>query len=700
MRALPGVERAELNYGTARLSVWGDVAAHQIVLEADRAGYQARPLGRSFSRRSRWRRSSRLWYTLIAGLLTAIGIAVPYVQAHLVPFPIPSWTSELFFLLAVVFGGYNPFRSAVFTALERRIDMNVLMSVAALGAFAIGERFEAAAIIFLFSLADNLVALSLDRARRPIADLLELAPGVATVARESGEVEVPVDELAAGDVCVVHPGARIPVDGTVVWGESWVDESPVTGESLPVEKRPGDPVYAGSSNHEGLIRIEVKQPAEESELARIVRLVEEAGQRKTPVERFVDRFARGYTPVVMIAALLVTAVPPVAFGEPLHAWAYRGLALLVLSCPCALLIAVPAAVLSALAHATRSGVLVKGGAHIEALANVDTVVFDKTGTLTHGRLEVTEIVPWGRFSQAEVMAAAAGVEWDSEHPVGRAIVRRAQEMEIERLYVQSFKAQSGLGALGSAGGVTYRVGSARFMSSKGLSLFALKNEIRRLEDEGKTVVVVARELEVMGLIALSDTVRVESRRVVRRLKHMGRIKTVCMITGDNKGTAAVLAREIGIDEFKAELLPDQKVSAIREWQRQGRRVAMVGDGVNDAPALAQADVGIAMGVRAPSAATAAADVALLSDDLAKLPYAIALARRTMRVIRQNAMLALGVKAAALALLAAGDLELWMAIASDAGASLLVTLNGVRLLRRVKVSQKGRRRSAAAVPAGS
>ncbi len=688
IRAMASVRQAELNYGTAKLSVWGDVAPMEIVREADQAGYQARQIGRPFSRRSRWRRSSRVWLTLLSGLFLGAAALIPYAPE--LPFPLPAETERALLGLSVLLGGYNPFRSAFFAVLRRRLEMNVLMSVATLGALVIGAWFEGAIVIFLFALGQSLGARSLERARRSISSLIEISPSTATVVKETGEASVSAHDVRPGDVCIVGPGERIPVDGRVVSGESWVDELPITGESLPVEKKPGDPVYAGCLNDQGALTIEATLPAEESALARIVRLLEAAHLNKPAAERFVESFARVYTPVVTIAALVVAAVPPVVLGESFDGWIYRGLALLILSCPCALVIAVPAAIVSSLSNAARNGFLVKGGDRLETLAKTDTVVFGKTGTLTHGRFDVTDIVPWGRFRESEVIAAAAGVAWESDHAIARAIVARAEELEIERLYVHKYRAEAGYGAQASAGGATYRVGSVRYITSKGLTLFALKGEVRRLEEEGKSVVVVARDLEPMGLIALADTPRVEGGRVVRRLKNLSKIKGVYMLTGDSKGTAATFAKAVGIDEYRAELLSDHKVSAIREWQKQGRRIVMVGDGISDAKALDQADVGFALRGRNLDGALSGADVALLVDDLAKVPFAIALARRTMKVIRQNIALSIGVKALAIGFLAAGHLTLWMAIASDVGASLLVTLNGLRLARKIKLSARARR----------
>lgn len=488
-----------------------------------------------------------------------------------------------------------------------------------------------------------------------------------------------VEAVTVGDVIVVRPGEKIPLDGCVVAGESHVNQSPVTGESLPVEKTPGAEVFAGTINGRGALDVEVTRLHRDSTLARIVHLVERAQAQRAPSQTFVDRFARVYTPAVLALAVLVATVVPFVLGGAWSDWIYRALVLLVISCPCALVISTPVSIVSALAAAARKGVLIKGGARLERLAAVRCVAFDKTGTLTHGRLRVVDVTAANGGGAPEVLRLAAALESRSEHPIGRAIVERAEQDRLAFAAPEGFQALPGLGAEGYVGGQHVVVGSHRLFDERGLCSPEVHVQLESLAAAGGSAVLVARGPETVGVISVADEPRESARAVVEMVRQQG-IEHVVLLTGDHEAAARDLAASLAITDFRASLLPEDKVSAVEELRRRYGALAMVGDGVNDAPALATADVGIAMGVAGTDAALETADVALMADELAKIPFAIRLSRAAARNIRMNIALSLGLKAAFLVLAFAGAATLWMAVVADMGASLIVIANALRLLR--------------------
>jgi Cd2+/Zn2+-exporting ATPase len=569
---------------------------------------------------------------------------------------------------------------------KRALDINVLMVIAVAGAGALGEWFEAAAVVWLFGVAQLLEVLSMDRARRAIRSLMEVAPAQAQVRRGGRELMVPASDVRVGDLLILRPGDRAPVDGVIHHGESAFDESPVTGESRPIEKAPGDPVYAGTINGTGAIEVEATRIAADSTIARIIHLVEHAQKQRAPVQTFVDRFARRYTPaVVLLAAALAVAGPLLTggwsgFGAQFGVWSYRALALLVVACPCALVISTPVSIVSALTAAARHGVLIKGGAHLERLGTVKSVAFDKTGTLTHGHVTVTDVLGLDGSSPENVLAVAAALEARSEHPIGRAIVHRARVDGLDVPPGASFRALPGLGAEATVAEAPAIVGSHRLFEDRRLCTPALHACVDDVERRGGTAVLVGHAGTPLGVISLTDELRTSGRDAVGRLRETG-VERVVLLTGDVRASADRARDGAGLDEAHAELLPSQKVEAIEALRAQYGPVAMVGDGINDAPALAAADVGIAMGGAGTDVALETADVVLMSDDLAKLPYALSLGRATLANIRQNVTIALGLKLAFVVLAATGLATMWMAIVADTGASLLVTANSLRLLRR-------------------
>ena len=590
-----------------------------------------------------------------------------------------AWLAPPLLVLTVGLSGWHTARRALAALRSRALDINVLMAVAVIGALALGEWFEAAMVVFLFAVAQVLETRSMDRARGAIRALMELAPAEALVRRDGGERRVGVDQIAIGEVIVVRPGEKIPLDGRVTAGTSPVNQAPVTGESLPVDKGPGDEVYSGTINGRGALEIEVSRRSRDTTLARIIHLVEEAQAQRAPSQSFVDRFARVYTPAVLGLAVGVAALPPLALGAPFDVWFYRSLVLLVIACPCALVISTPVTIVSALAGAARKGVLIKGGLHLERTATVRAVAFDKTGTLTHGRLRVVEVQPLDGVSGATVLALAGSLQARSEHPIARAIVRRAEEDGIEFVPAERVQAMPGLGAEGLAGGQPVVIGNHRLFEERRLCTPAIDARLEALAAKGRTAVLVAAGGSAIGLIGVADEPRESGREAIELLRKQG-VERIALLTGDNATTARALAEELGIDEADAELLPEDKVDAIGRLRARHGPVAMIGDGVNDAPALAAADVGIAMGVAGTDAALETADIALMADELTRIPYAFRLSHATSRTIRANIVFALALKAIFLALAVAGVATLWMAVVADMGASLVVIANGMRLLR--------------------
>jgi len=579
--------------------------------------------------------------------------------------------------LAAAVGGFKTLRMGLHSLRRGTFDMNALMTLGIVGAVLIGEWAEAGLIAFLYAVSNWLEASTMERTRNAIQGLLDLAPQVATVRRNGQDHVVPVAEVSVGDVLIVKPGEKVAMDGLVLAGASLLDQAPITGESIPVPKEPGAEVFAGSLNGAGALEVTVTKRVEDTTLAKIIHMVEEAQSRKAGVQTFVDRFAKWYTPAVLVVASLVAVFPPL-MGGSWSDWLYRALALIVLACPCALVVSTPVALVAGIGNAARRGVLIKGGTHIEAAASVQAVAFDKTGTLTKGRPEVRTVLPRGDRQPATIIQLAAAVEARSEHPLAAAILRHADALGHSPKHGGDFEAVIGHGATATVDGKQLFVGSPRFFAQQGHALNDLEAEISALQAGGQTVVLLGDSHEVYGLIGIADPVRPEARNVVSQLKRLG-IDPIVMITGDNAQTARAIAEAAGVAEVEADLLPEDKVNLVQTLEARHGRVAMVGDGINDAPALATAHLGVAMGAAGTDVAIETADVALMADDLTRLPFTLHLSRQTMRIIRQNIVFALSVKAIATLLVFPGWLTLWMAVLSDMGATVLVILNGMRLL---------------------
>jgi Cd2+/Zn2+-exporting ATPase len=561
----------------------------------------------------------------------------------------------------------------------RSLDINVLMLVAALGAIMLGQWSEAAAVVFLFAVAQALEARTLERARLAVRALMELTPTEALVRTGAGDERRPVDAIAPGEVIVIKPGEKLPLDGEVVQGTSEVNQAPITGESLPVDKGPGDEVFAGSINGRGALDVRVTRLRRDTTLARIIYLVEQAQSERAPSQTLVERFARVYTPAVLVLASLLAFAPPLFWGGDWGVWIYRALVLLVVSCPCALVISTPVSVVAALAGAARKGVLIKGGAHLERAGRVRCIAFDKTGTLTRGMPEVVEVVPFNGASRASVLAAASAIELRSAHPVARAIVHCAADAGVRPTAGTDVVAIGGRGAEGLVDGAVILLGNHRLFEERRLCTPDAHVVLDRLALDGRTPVLVAADNLLVGVIAVSDQARPAIRDTIDLLRRQG-IDAVVMLTGDGQATARRMAADLGFDEVRADLLPEDKVTAIKSLRSRHGSVAMVGDGVNDAPALASADVGIVMGAAGSAAALETADVALMADDLLKIPFAIRLSRATVRNIRWNLGISLGLKAGFVVAAVFGVATLWMAVLADTGASILVVANALRLLK--------------------
>ncbi|MDH4139556.1 MAG: heavy metal translocating P-type ATPase [Coriobacteriia bacterium] len=684
VRSLSGVTDVVVDAASPHLRVGYDPAATSSEILAEeirRIGYAFELVGEAGAGvvRSWWEMHRAEVATAASGVLIALGWALGYAGADVV--------STVLFALAIVTGGGLIFRRALGSLKARVLDMNVLMSVAVVGAAAIGEWSESAMVVFLFSIGGLLESRSLARTRHSIRDLMDLAPEIVHVLRDGERFDLVPSEVAVSDLIEVRPGERVPLDGRVVDGSSAVDESAITGESVPVEKGAESVVYAGTLNTSGLLRVRVTARAADTTLARIVYLVEEAQAQRAPFQRLVDRFTRWYTPTVVGLAAAVAVVPPVA-ADALGAswggfdvWFYRALVLLVVSCPCALVISTPVAVVSAITRAARDGVLVKGGAFLEIAPRIGAVAFDKTGTLTVGRPEVTDVIVLHGTAAQEALGIAAALETHSTHPVAEAIVRAAETGGGMHL-VEGVVESAGRGVGGRVDGVEYVVGSVLLAEERGVPVQGVADEVAALEAAGRTALLLFRDQSTPSAIAVfgvADAIRPSAARAISALRNQG-IGHVVMLTGDNERTAEAIARSAGVTEVSPRLLPEEKGAVVGELRERYGSVAMVGDGINDAPALARADIGIAMGAAGSDTALETAHVALMTDDLLAIPRFFALGRRTVANIRQNVALSIGVKVAVLVAAVAGYAALWLAVFADTGVAILVILNGLRLLR--------------------
>jgi len=622
----------------------------------------------------------KLVFIIISGIALFSGLVFMFFLPayQFILFNINIQISKIFFLVAMVFGGYYITREAISELLEKNFAIESLMLLAAIGAVLIDAFAEAAAILFLFSIAELLESYATERSRRSINELIKITPKTVNVKSGQRTVKVPVERVKVGDTVVVKSGSYIGVDGVILKGSSAVNQAPITGEAMPVYKKPGDVVYTGTLNHDGRLEVKVTQPARDTTLAKIIKLIETAEENESTTERFMDRFAKYYTPSVLILAVLVILVPVVLFQQSFEVWFYKALMLILISCPCALAISTPVSIVSAITHGAKKGVLFKGGKYVEKAASVDTIAFDKTGTLTTGKPVVKDIIPLKGHAKDELLHIAASLECLCKHPLGDALVEFADQNGVLNECVERFQTIPGKGVYGTINGKKYFVGTKSLFKKSALQ--GLEKYFAKFSSQAKSVVLIGTEEEIIGIITFTDELRENSKQMVKDLRKAG-VARLVMLTGDNTRTAQAIAKQVGIDEYHAELLPEEKLKFIGKLNNENGqgKVAMLGDGINDSPALTAADLGIAMGTAGTDTVLEAADIALMNDDLSKVPYLLRLSRKTMSVVKQNIILAVGIKLVFAILVFPGLVTLWMAVAiGDMGVSLGVILNALRV----------------------
>ena len=674
VRQLPGVQQAALNPMSGRLTVTGAADLPAIRELGLQEGYAITPTAEvvkpvAGARPAGW----ELWRAIASGVALASGFGLEKLAG-------PQALYMVLYVAAILLGGWGNFHKAARALPRGNFNMSVLMSAAVLGAMAIGQYEEGASVAFLYAVSEMLEAWTIDKARCSIQRLMELTPDLARIRRDGVEMKLHITEVRPGDVMILRPGDQIAMDGIVRSGKSSVNQAAITGESLPALKEAGAEVFAGTLNGPGALEVTVTKLAQDSTLARIIQLVENAQTQRAPSQAFVEKFAAVYTPVVLALAAAVAVLPPLFWGYQWASWIYRGLALLVVACPCALVVSTPVAIVSAISSAARQGVLIKGGIYLEAAGSLQAIAFDKTGTLTRGEPVVTDVVAVGDWQEAELLGRAADLEARSEHPLAAAIVQAAKQQGLAVTPVEDFIAITGRGGQGTVAAELLYVGNSRLFTELGADLSFVAEPIERLQQQGKTVMIVGTSEEIQGIIAVADTVRPDSAATMKALKNAG-IQHTIMLTGDNSQAARTIAAQVGVDEYRAELLPEDKVTAMQELLAKYGQVAMVGDGINDAPALALSTVGIAMGGAAADTAMETADIVLMANDLKNLPFTIQLSRQALQIIRQNISFSIGIKLLAVLAVFPGWLTLWLAILADMGATLLVTLNSLRLLQR-------------------
>ncbi|MEY9972844.1 Cd2+/Zn2+-exporting ATPase [Lysinibacillus sp. RC46] len=680
VKAIPEVQDAQVNFGASKIMVIGNIDADQLEEAGAFDGIKvSQSTVRTIEKSTPFYRKTENILAGISLLFIVLGYVFGAMRSETEPLTIGM------FIIAILVGGIGIFKTGFRNLARFEFDMKTLMTIAVIGAAIIGEWEEAAVVVFLFAVSEALEAYSMDKARQSIRQLMDIAPPTATIKRAHGEhfheMELPTEEIEIGDILIVKPGQKIAMDGIVVSGLSAVNQAAITGESIPVSKTVDDEVFAGTLNEEGALEVRVTKRVEDTTIAKIIHLVEEAQAEKAPSQQFVDRFAKYYTPAIMIVALLVAVIPPLFIGDWQH-WIYQGLAVLVVGCPCALVVSTPVAIVTAIGNAARQGVLIKGGIHLEQLGHIEAIAFDKTGTLTKGQPAVTDIFTSQQMSEDYVLQLVAAVEKQSQHPLAKAILQALHEKNLTELIPTDFQSVTGKGAYATVDGQIIYVGSLKWIATLTTVDEMIKEQVEKLQQQGKTVVAAVSNDQFIGMIGIADQLRQESKDVLNKLNGL-KVKHKVMLTGDAEPTAQAIATSLNMTDVRASLLPAEKLMAIKDLRAQYGAVAMVGDGVNDAPALASADVGIAMGGAGTDAALETADIALMGDDLTKLPYTIGLSRKTLRIIKENIIFALALKLVALLLVIPGWLTLWIAIFADMGATLLVVFNSLRLIKTKK-----------------
>ncbi len=685
LEPIQGVRQVDVNVLTGRVTIGHEtqINALTLITAIDKTGLKASIYQQRSPSASTDETSTAQKQRLIAVIISAVacGLGLLLGWQKLAP---PSLTTPIF-VIAIISGGWFIYPKALAALGRFQADMNLLMTIAVIGAAFIGEWSESAMVVVLFSISELLESYSVSRARRAIQSLLDLTPKLALVQNGNDDFEeVPVESVDSNAVIAIKSGARVPLDGEVIEGESYINQAPITGESMPVSKKTGDSVFAGTVNGDGSLLVRVTKAYADTMLARMIYLIEEAQTQKAPSQKFVDQFAKYYTPIVMIVALLVFLLPPLIANQEWGVWFYRSLVLLVIACPCALVISTPVSIVSGLTLLARRGVLVKGGVSLEAVARLRALALDKTGTITEGKPAVQNIVPLNGSSKEEVLRIAAAIDTHSDHPIARAIIEYADQKNIDYPRSENYQTKQGRGAQGSIDSHSYLVGNHRFVHDLGICSKQTEKILADIENEGLSIVVVAHQPhddckgEIIGILSVGDKIRDNAKAAIEAIRDSG-ISNIVMLSGDNQRAAEVIARQVGIDQAKGDLLPEDKIDAIHELLKSDTYVAMIGDGINDAPAMATATLGISMGAAGTDTAIEASDITLMQDDLEKVAETIHLGRRTLSIIRFNIAFALGIKAAFLILAILGEASLWMAILADTGATLLVIMNSLRLL---------------------
>lgn len=662
-----------VNFGASKLTVYGEVTIEELEKAGAFENLKLVPEKHqgSLNQEPFWKRNR---HVMVSGVLLVIGWLLSRNSSE------SSGITAMIYAVSILVGGYRLFKVGLKNLAHLEFDMKTLMTVAIIGAALIGQWSEGATVVILFAISEVLETYSMDKARQSIRSLMDMAPKQALIRRGMLELTIPVDEIEIGDVMIVKPGQKLAMDGVVIKGTSTINQAAITGESIPIHKTVDDEVFAGTLNEEGFLEIKITKRVEDTTIAKIIHLVEEAQAERAPSQAFVDRFAKYYTPFILFLSVLVIFIPPLFFGAEWREWIYEGLAVLIVGCPCALVVSTPVAIVTAIGNAARNGVLIKGGIHLEQAGRLSVIAFDKTGTLTRGVPIVTDYISFG--DERQLLGIAAAIEKQSQHPLASAILRKAEKegVDVRTIHVEDFYSITGKGIKAKVGSIFYFVGSPRLFDELlplGMERDIL-SQIESLQLQGKTVMVLGTEQQVLALIGVADAERENSKVVIEKLHQMGIRKTI-MLTGDNRAAAETIGELVGVVEVQAELLPQDKLDFIKKLRKDGSTVAMVGDGINDAPALAASTVGIAMGGAGTDTALETADIALMADDLRKLPFTIQLSRVTLKIIKQNITFALLVKALALLLVVPGWLTLWIAIFADMGATLIVTLNSLRLL---------------------
>lgn len=676
VKQLPGVTSATVNFGASKISVEGQTT----IEELEEAGAFENLIIRDDQENDEQVRSKESFIKRNIALIISLGFILVAVISQLSLGEDHLLTKALY-ILAIIIGGFDLFKEGFSDLIKLDFSMESLMTIAIIGAAFIGEWAEGSIVVILFAISEALERFSMDKARQSIRSLMDIAPKEALIRRNNVEQLVSVDKIDIDDIMIIKPGQKIAMDGLVINGHSSVNQAAITGESVPVEKQLDDEVFAGTLNEEGVLEVKVTKKVTDTTIAKIIHLVEEAQGERAPAQAFVDKFAKYYTPFIIIMALLIVVVPPLFFGGDWNKWLYQGLSILVVGCPCSLVISTPVSIVSAIGNAAKNGVLVKGGVYLEEIGHLRAIAFDKTGTLTKGKPVVTDLIATSSETDINYLSIISSLESLSQHPLASAILNEADKTNVDykSIQIEDFQSITGKGLTGIHQNIRYYIGSPKLFSASVIEETAVKVQYRQFQEQGKTAMYFGTDEQILGVIAVADEVRDSSTAVISEL-HKLSIEHTIMLTGDNTKTAESIGKQLGVTEIKGDLMPQEKLDSIKALRTTYNKVAMVGDGINDAPALAASTVGIAMGGAGTDTALETADVALMGDDLQKLPFIVRLSRQTLKVIKQNITFSLGIKLLALLLVIPGWLTLWIAIVADMGATLLVTLNGLRLMK--------------------